>query len=230
MSDGQNYTVATIKPWNLAAFARHRASLPGQWQLITRREDLTADNLERTGPRYVFFPHWSWRVPSQILSRFECVCFHMSDVPYGRGGSPLQNLILGGHRSTMLSALRMVEEIDAGPVYVKKPLSLEGRAEEIFERAAELAFQIVREIVEREPVPESQAGQPVVFERRTPEQSSLPKAGEIPALYDFVRMLDAPTYPRAFIDWGEFRLELDHAELASPDSIVARAVIRPKGP
>ncbi|HVV79537.1 MAG TPA: methionyl-tRNA formyltransferase [Pseudolabrys sp.] len=230
MNDGQNYTVATIKSWNLAAFARHRTSLAGQWQLITQREELTFDNLERTSPRYVFFPHWSWRVPSQILSRFECVCFHMSDVPYGRGGSPLQNLILGGHKSTMLSALRMVEEMDAGPVYIKKPLSLEGCAEEIFERAAELVFQIIREIIEREPVPESQVGHLVTFERRTPEQSSLPKTGDILALYDFVRMLDAPTYPRAFIEWGEFRLELDHAELASPDSIVARAVIRLKGP
>ncbi len=26
--------------------------------------------------------------------KFECVCFHMTDVPYGRGGSPLQNLII----------------------------------------------------------------------------------------------------------------------------------------
>jgi methionyl-tRNA formyltransferase len=228
MSDGPNYTVATIKPWNLAAFARHRMSLPGQWDLITQREDLTFDNLQKTNPRYVFFPHWSWRVPSQILSHFECVCFHMSDVPYGRGGSPLQNLILSGHRSTMLSALRMVEELDAGPVYVKKPLSLEGRAEEIFERAAELIFQIVHEIIELKPNPEPQAGHLVTFERRTPEHSSLPKTGEIPALYDFVRMLDAPSYPRAYIEWGEFRLEFDHAELASPDSIIARAVIRSK--
>jgi methionyl-tRNA formyltransferase len=229
MSARQNYIVATIKPWNLAAFARHHASMPGQWKLITQRESLTLDELEKIKPRYVFFPHWSWTVPKEILSRFECVCFHMSDVPYGRGGSPLQNLILRGHRSTMLSALRMVEEIDAGPVYLKKPLSLEGRAEEIFERAAELIFETIREVVAHEPFPEPQMGQPVVFQRRTPTESSLPETGEIGALYDFVRMLDAPTYPPAFIEWGDFRLEFDHAERESADSIVARAVIRSKG-
>ena len=56
----------------------------------------------------------------------------MSDLPYGRGGSPLQNLIIREHRKTMISAIQCVKEIDAGPVYLKKPLSLEGSAEEIF--------------------------------------------------------------------------------------------------
>ena len=60
----------------------------------------------------------------EIIKRFECVCFHMADVPYGRGGSPLQNLIARGHRETKLTALRMVEDFDAGPVYSKMPLCL----------------------------------------------------------------------------------------------------------
>ena len=48
----------------------------------------------------------------------------MTDVPYGRGGSPLQHLILAGHRETKVSALRMVEAFDAGPVYLKAPMDL----------------------------------------------------------------------------------------------------------
>ncbi len=56
----------------------------------------------------------------------------MTDLPYGRGGSPLQNLIQRGHTSTMLTALRCGAGLDTGDVYLKQPLSLHGSAEEIF--------------------------------------------------------------------------------------------------
>ena len=52
----------------------------------------------------------------------------MTDVPFGRGGSPLQNLISRGIYETKISAFRCVAEMDAGPVYPKRPFSLaEGR-------------------------------------------------------------------------------------------------------
>ena len=45
-------------------------------------------------PKYIFFPHWSKKVDTKIVNNYECVCFHETDLPYGRGGSPIQNLIL----------------------------------------------------------------------------------------------------------------------------------------
>ncbi len=131
----------------------------------------------------------------------------MTDVPYGRGGSPLQNLIVRGHKDTKLTALRMVREMDAGPVYVKRDLSLKGTAAEIYQRAGELSFEIIQWIVGNQPEPEPQSGEQVVFKRRKPEQSILPGTGGLEGLYDHIRMLDAPTYPLAFIDHGEFVIE-----------------------
>ncbi len=119
-----NYIVATVKPWNINTFERNRASLPGRWRLLTGKTELSMANLEALAPRYVFFPHWPWRVPSDILSAYECVCFHMTDLPFGRGGSPLQNLILSKHVTTKVTALRMTDEIDAGPIYLKRDLAL----------------------------------------------------------------------------------------------------------
>ncbi len=86
----------------------------------------------------------------EILKEIECVCFHMTDVPYGRGGSPLQNLIVRGHRETRLTALRMTSELDAGPVYLKRNLSLEGGAEEIYLRASALSAEMIQQIVRDE--------------------------------------------------------------------------------
>ena len=44
----------------------------------------------------------------------------MTDLPYGRGGSPLQNLILDNKQKTMISAFKMTERMDEGPIYIKK--------------------------------------------------------------------------------------------------------------
>lgn len=78
----------------------------------------------RMSPRYIFFPHWSFVVPADLFEAHECVCFHMTDVPYGRGGSPLQSHILDGQTETNLTALRMVEEVDAVPVYTRRARSI----------------------------------------------------------------------------------------------------------
>jgi methionyl-tRNA formyltransferase len=222
----RNYVVAATKPWNAAAFRRRTPALPGTWHLIERREELTAASIGNLSPRYIFFPHWSWQVPREIIDSFECVCFHMTDVPYGRGGSPLQNLIVRGHNSTILTALRMVEKLDAGPIYVKRPLSLAGRAEEIFMRAADLTYDMIAEIITKDPIPVPQVGKTVLFRRRTPDQSRLPSDVPITSLYDFIRMLDAPTYPKAFIELGDVRIEFDNAQLIASDVIEARVTIR----
>ena len=222
-----SYVVCAVKPWNHRAFVRRTPELPGAWHLVQSPSDFTLASLEKISPRYIFFPHWSWRVPTNILQRFVCICFHMTDLPYGRGGSPLQNLIIRGHETTTLTALRMVEELDAGPVYLKRPLSLEGRAEEIFGRAADLTYDMIGDIIERDISPVPQEGEPVVFARREPQQSVLPRDGTPSSLYDFIRMLDAPTYPKAFIDWGQWRIEFDRAN-AAPDSVEVRALIRRK--
>jgi len=206
------YVVASSKPWHQAGFERICHEDSGQWICVATKEELDRA-VSINVPRYIFFLHWNWLVPREIWSKHECVCFHMTDVPYGRGGSPLQNLIVTGLRETKLTALRMVEEMDAGPVYAKRPMSLEGRAEEIYLRAGELSWEMIRWMIETGPAPTQQMGEVTRFTRRKPEQSALPPEGSLECLYDHIRMLDAPTYPLAFIDHGDFRLEFSHADL-----------------
>ena len=134
-------------------------------------------------------------------------------MPYGRGGSPLQNLIVRGHKSTIMTALRMVEELDAGPVYLKRPLSLEGRAEEIFERAADLIYDMIGEIIAPTSRPcRSKVSRSFSTAARR-RKACFRRTAQPSALFDFIRMLDAPTYPKAFLDWGKWRIEFDHARV-----------------
>ena len=216
------YVVATIKPWNIDLFHNKTTIFSGNWHLLSTPEELSVENLEKINPRYIFFPHWSWIVPSEILRRWECVCFHMADVPYGRGGSPLQNLIVRGHRVTKLSALRMLEELDAGPVYKKVDLDLSGSAQQIFERMALKIFDLIEFIAIHQPTSESQSGPVTLFKRRKPEESRLPESVAITQLYDHIRMLDAETYPKAYLEHGDFRLEFDQAKVNESGELVAR--------
>lgn len=180
--------------------------------------------LMKSRPRYIFFTHWSWMVPQSVWEKHECVCFHMTDVPYGRGGSPLQNLILKGHTKTKITALRMVGELDAGPVYMKRNLSLHGRAEDIYQRAGRICVAMIRRMVKQQPKPFPQKGVVVKFGRRKPSESRLPKLGTLSKWYDWIRMLDAATYPRAFLKHGDFRIEF-HSAVIRKNKLETQVVI-----
>lgn len=140
-------------------------------------------------------------------------------------GSPLQNLIAAGKTETKVSALRMSDEMDAGPVYDKRPMELAGRAEEIYLRAGKLCWEMIRRIIAVEPQAHPQSGEVTIFRRRRPEQSVLPTGGSLQKVYDHIRMLDAPTYPLAYVKHGEFHLALSHARVVG-DEIHASVVIR----
>lgn len=194
---------------------------------IKTRDELDAVDLENLGPEWIFFPHWSWLIPREIYEEFECVVFHMTDLPYGRGGSPLQNLIVRGHKETKLSALKCTAGLDTGPVYKKLPLSLDGTAEEILRRAANLMEDMIVEIVKNHPRPVDQSGEIVEFKRRHPEDGNISSLQNLNHVYDYIRMLDADGYRPAYIQTPY--LEFDFSQARLEDGWVeARVRIRRK--
>ncbi|MDD2620321.1 MAG: hypothetical protein PHC92_06605 [Syntrophomonadaceae bacterium] len=83
----------------------------------------------------------------------------MTDLPFGKGGSPLQNLIARGIHETQISAFRCEKELDAGPIYCKRPLSLYGTAEEIYARTAVIVEDMIKWIIKNCPDPIPQQGE-----------------------------------------------------------------------
>lgn len=203
--------VAGSRPWNRRTFDELIAPLPGTWTFVADDHELRTA-VETTDPDLVFFLHWSSIVPASIHEQVECVVFHSGDLPFGRGGSPIQNLIERGFDDTVLVALRMTDDLDAGPVYARTPLSLAGTAEAIYLRADRLAAELIAAIVRDRPEPQPQVGEPVVFRRRTPDQSEL--ATDLPDLDAWerhIRMLDADGYPHAYLDHGPYRITFRRA-------------------
>ncbi len=183
-------------------------------------EELLQEKIEEFSPRYIFFPQWSWKVPASVFSAYECIMFHMTDLPFGRGGSPLQNLIALGLTETHLSALRCVEEMDAGPIYMQLPLSLLGTAEEILMRAACLIEKMITHILQDQPEPHPQKGEPVIFHRRKAQDGNIAQLETLEKVFDFIRMLDGAGYPPAFIENEHFRFEFSRASL-KPEAVFA---------
>jgi methionyl-tRNA formyltransferase len=182
--------------------------------------ELDIEALRKIMPNYIFFPHWSWKVPQEIYEEFECVIFHMTDLPFGRGGSPLQNLVVRGISETQLTALQCVSEMDAGPIYMKLPMSLYGTAEEILMRASGLIEKMIEQILTNRTLPTPQVGEPTIFRRRTPQDGNMACVTTLEQIFDYIRMLDADGYSPAFIETEHFRLEFERASL-KPDCVVA---------
>ncbi len=222
------FAIATIRPWNIQIAERFIRDHP-EWKihLITEKGELKKSFLDEIQPLYIFFPHWSWLIPEEIYSRWECVVFHMTDLPFGRGGSPLQNLLSRGIYHTKISALRVTGGVDEGPIYLKRDLDLsEGSAEEIYRRAAEIIFrEMIPEIIKDRPVPIAQEGEGIYFPRRKPQESAIAQGLSARQLYDHIRMLDAEGYPRAFLRCEGYRMEFSKAELLNNNVIQAHVRI-----
>lgn len=209
--------IATIRPWHIELYRRELPKWDGDWRLVTNPDDLEALALQ-TKPRYIFFPHWSWRVPEWIWQDIECVCFHETPLPMGRGGSPIQNAIAFGYDETLITAFRVTGDIDAGPIYCQVPLSLWGLAEEIYIRSAQLIRVMIGRIARTEPEPVPQPptrgfSTRKPWKRRTPEQSIIPETGTLDTIFRRLRMLDAAEYPHAFLEYGCFRFEFTRPAL-----------------
>lgn len=212
--------IVSNKEWHRNYVDEIKARTNAEITYLDNHDDVSYEKLSALDPQWIFFPHWSYIIPSEVYEKFQCVIFHMTDLPFGRGGSPLQNLIARGIYETKLSAIRCIGELDAGDVYKKVPLSLWGTAEEIYLRAAELTKELMIELITNAPEPVSQTGDVVTFKRRKPEDGNIEICDTLPQIFDYIRMLDADGYPAAFLETGNVRLEFSRASMKA-NSIVA---------
>lgn len=185
-----------------------------EFVFIRSKSELNFGKLKELNPKYVFFPHWSYIIPKEIYENFECIIFHMTDLPFGRGGSPLQNLIERGIYETKISAIKCIKELDAGDIYLKRDFSIkEGAACDIYLCAAMIVSEMIDEIINKNPIPTPQKGEVTEFKRRTPEMSEIKDLKDINKIYDYIRMLDAPGYPKAYLKNENTKYEFFNAKI-----------------
>ncbi len=121
---------------------------------------------ETMRPRYLFFLNWSRKVGPEVTNNFTAINMHCTALPFGAGGAPIENLLLRGHTETVITAHRMTDVIDGGPIYkTSGPVSLAGTKAQILDRFVQPCADLIRWICDTEPEPYPQVGGVVRFHR-----------------------------------------------------------------
>ena len=199
------YLFCAYRDWALELFQKLKKKYPDM-HLLSSPKKLTLSYVKNKKPKLIFFPDWSWIVSDKITSNYKCICFHESNLPKFRGGSPIQNQIIRGIEKTKTTAFLMSKGLDNGDILLQKNLSLRGSLNEIFERMIENDYYMIEKIIQGKYKLKKQKGKPTKFKRRSPKDSELKNLNHSKKyIYNFVRMLEDP-YPNAFIKIGKKKI------------------------
>jgi methionyl-tRNA formyltransferase len=219
------FVVVSEKKYHVALFQNLKLIFPDfNWYLIDNKADFNISYLNEIKPKLIFIPHWSYIISKKIFNEYECIVFHMTDLPFGRGGSPLQNLISRGYKTTKISAIKVESGIDTGDVYLKKMLNLDGSATDIFNKSTLIIEEMIIEIINNNIIPVPQIGVVTEFNRRKPEESNISELEELERIYDYIRMLDCEGYPHAFIETPNVKFEFTNANFDTNKQIISANV------
>ncbi len=191
-----------------------KKKIKNKFFFIHTKKDLTIKNLKLINPKIIFFPHWSWKIKKSIINNYLCIGFHATPLPYGRGGTPIQNMILKGFTKTKLCAFKIQEKFDTGPIYQKASISLSGSGDEILNRLYSRIYKMMIDLSNNLPKPKKQIGKTTYFKRRKPNQSIIKIKSDLIRLYNFIRMLDISekNFPKAFLKIGKIKYEFSNAK------------------
>ena len=148
----------------------------------------------------------------------------MTDLPFGRGSSPLQNLILLNKSKTKISAIKCNQIIDGGPIYLKKTLNLNGSAEIILSRMKKIIDKMILNIILKNPKPKKQVGRVKKFKRLKNSEINFKKTKKIIDFYNKIRMFDSKSYNKTYIRINNFFIKLYNAKKYK-NKIYAKTII-----
>mgnify|MGYP001400629773 FL=1 len=193
---------------------------------ITKKNNLTLKYLNKVNPDKIFFPHWKYKIEKKIFNNFTCIGFHSSPLPYGRGGSPIQNMIIRDFNETEVCAYKINFNFDSGPVYIKKKVKLNGSGEKVFFRIYNLIIKMIKKMEIKLPKPKKQIGKVKYFKRRKPYQSNLLNVKNVKEAYNLIRMLDVNfiKYPKAYVIGKKIKIIFKKAKFSN-DKLEAQAQI-----
>ena len=136
---------------------------------------------------------------------------HESDLPQGRGFAPVQWQILEGKNEITVCLLEIAEEVDAGNIFGKSTLLLDGSElyGEIRRKQAFVTFELIEKFLEQYPEInfQKQKGMPTFYRRRVPSDSQLNLDRTIREQFNLLRTCNNEAWP-AFFEMNGVRYEI----------------------
>lgn len=144
--------------------------------------------------------------PPEILARAKRnLVVHASDLPRGRGFSPLTWQIIEGASRIPVCLIEAAEAVDSGPIIYREWIAYRG--DELIDELRTPLGSMHVELCLRflgEPMPPTgtpQHGEPHAYPRRRPADSQLDTERPLSSQFDLLRTVDNDRYPA----WFEFR-------------------------
>ena len=103
-------------------------------------------------------------IPEAVLDRALWLNVHPSLLPRWRGAAPIERALLAGDQETGVSIIKLVAELDAGPIAAQRSFALSDEDDfgTVSKRAAELGAELVDEVLP-EPTFTPQASEGVMY-------------------------------------------------------------------
>ncbi len=191
------------------------------------RAQLCRDHDDIGGGDVAFFLGCIRIAPPELLGRHRRnLVVHESDLPKGRGMSPLTWQVLEGRDDIPVCLLEAIDgEVDSGNVVYRDSLHFEGHEliDEMREALGRMTIELcLRFMAEPTPPPgEPQRGEPTYYARRRPEDSALDPHRTIAEQFDLLRVVDNARYP-AFFDFAGRRYRITIEALDERDGLKAQ--------
>ena len=154
---------------------------------------------------FCFCLSFSQLVPSLIRQRFRhTLVVHESDLPAGKGWSPLTWQILEGKNRIPVTLIEAADAVDSGPIYAKRWINFKGDelVAELRDCQARVTLELCSWFVDNYPKsvsePQEQQGQETYYPRRWPKNSELDPNKTIAEQFNLLRVVDNDRYPAWF--------------------------------
>lgn len=130
---------------------------------------------------------------------------HPSLLPQYRGATPVETTILNGATTTGVSLMKLVKEMDAGPVFAQQEFNLSGHeskqklANQLGELGAKMLIESLPKIVDGSLVAQPQIGKPTFTKRISKQDGRLDPSKSAAQLEREVRAYVG--WPKSYFDW-----------------------------
>lgn len=140
---------------------------------------------------------------SEIASRYRnCLVIHGSNLPRGKGWSPIIWELLSGEKHFTISLIEASHPVDSGKIWHKVHFEIPRDAlfDEIQNAISSKTIELIDfAIYNLDSIsPKSQVGESTFFPRRTPDDSELDPSKPLEFLFDQIRASDPNRYPAFF--------------------------------
>jgi UDP-2,4-diacetamido-2,4,6-trideoxy-beta-L-altropyranose hydrolase len=144
-------------------------------------------------------------VKKKIRKKFKNnLVVHASDLPKGKGWSPLSWQILEGNKKIVVSLIEAADKVDSGKIYIQLSKKFSGYEllDQMHSSLTDITFQLCNYFVKNYPQSlkkgKAQKGEEVYYLRRHPKDSKLDLNKSIKQQFNLLRIADNDRYPAFF--------------------------------